>query len=72
MTQPEIRKALRHAADVCVDQGRICWDAIDVCRADATADAAGHLITGGDPAFADTPMHAAIFLDLAAEVLGNL
>ncbi len=73
MTPDETRKALKHAADVCVEDGRICWDAIDVCRADATLDAAQLLLTPGDEhCYADTPLHAAIFLDLAAEALGNL
>lgn len=76
MTPVEIRKALHRAADVCVEHGRICWSAIDVCRADACHAAANNLLDASDAYptsdFADTPLHAAIFLDLAAEALGNL
>ena len=75
-TPDETRQALRHAADVCIEFGRICWSAIDVCRSDASHDAAKNLLDVSDPSsasdYADTPLHAAFFLGFAAEALGNL
>ena len=67
MTKTEIVKALRRAAVVCLEKGRICWDALDVCVADATANAAYGQIVESDPIYADTPEHAATFLLLVAE-----
>jgi hypothetical protein len=69
MTIPEIRKALRHSAEVCIRDGRICWASIDVCIADATADAAQEYAGDADAAWADTPSQAANFLLLVAEAL---
>lgn len=72
-TPSEIRKALHHAADVCLEYGRICWGAIDVCVSDGSFDAAHRLLTPGDQGeFASTPLHAALFLELAAVAQGNL
>lgn len=75
-TPDEIRRALRHAADVCIESGRICWSSINVTRSDGSHDAAKHLLDASDDYtaadYASTPLHAAIFLDLAAEALGNL
>lgn len=65
MTSGEIKRALRRAAVVCLERGRICWDALDVCVADATASAANDL--ADEAQFADTPEHAAHFLLLCAE-----
>lgn len=65
MTKTEIVKALRRAAAVCLEKGRICWDALDVCVADATASAANGF--ADEAQFADTPEHAAHFLLLVAE-----
>jgi hypothetical protein len=67
MTHLEIRKALRRAAEVCIEKGRICWHAIDVCMADATAEAANDLADEAE--FADTPEHAAFFLLLVAATI---
>ena len=69
MTIPEIRRALRHSAEVCIRDGRICWASIDVCIADATADAAQDYAGDADSAFADTPAQAANFLLLVAEAV---
>lgn len=75
-TPDELRKALRHAADVCIEYGRICWSSIDVTRSDGSYHAAHHLIDAGDVFtagdYASTPLHAALFLDLAAVALGDL
>jgi hypothetical protein len=72
-TAEEIARGLHHAADVCLECGRICWSALDVCISDGTFDAAHRLLTPGDDAnYASTPMHAALFLDLAAAAQGNL
>lgn len=71
MTKTEIVRALRRAAEICVTNGRICWGAIDVCRADGTHAAAEEYVDGlydGNAEFADTPLHAALFLDICAEL----
>lgn len=62
MTKTEIVKALRRAAAVCLEKGRICWDALDVCVADAAATTAYGQIVESDPIYAETPEHAAFFL----------
>jgi hypothetical protein len=68
MTPAEIVAGLRRAAVVCIEQGRICWGAIDVCIADATAAAASDFAdSDADSDYADTPDHAATFLLLVAE-----
>ncbi len=67
MTTPEIITALRRAAQVCIEKGRICWYAIDVCLADATADAANDM--ADTEMFADSPDHAAFFLLFCAEAI---
>lgn len=67
METAEIVKALRRAAAVFLEKGRICWDARDVCVADAAATAAYGQIVESDPIYAETPEHAAFFLLFAAE-----
>jgi len=67
MTTSEIRKALRRAAQVCIEKERICWDALDVCVADGAARAANGFADDSDDA--DTPVHAATFLLFCAEAI---
>lgn len=69
MTPDEIQRALRRSAQVCVEQGRICWSAIDVCMADGTAEAAEDFADDSDSGFADTPAQAANFLLFVAEAV---
>lgn len=66
MTKEEIKRALRHAAEVCIADGRICWSAIDVCRADGVYEAACEY---SQHHWADTPAEAANFLLFVAEAL---
>ena len=68
MCADEIKRALRRAAEVCIEKEFIGWSALDVCRADATADAAGEY-AGCDEHFAYTPEQAATFLLLVGEAL---
>jgi len=75
-TPAEIRRGLHHAAQVCLEAGRICWSALDVCVSDGCHDAASRLIDAADEfeasSYASTPEHACYFLLLAAEAQGNL
>jgi hypothetical protein len=67
MTATEIVAGLRRAAVVCVEQGRRDWHSVDVCRAEATFDAALDWSTGSFVTVKVTPDHAATFLLLCAE-----
>jgi hypothetical protein len=71
MTRAEVAQGLRRAAEICLEQGRICWGSIDVCRADDVYLAADAFADQGDDldGYANTPDQAAYFLLLCAEAL---
>lgn len=70
MTADEIRAALRHSAQVCVEQRRCDWPSLGVIPQDGAFKAVcGWFDESDDPLFSLTPMHAATFLLLAAEAL---
>ncbi len=68
MTPAEIRKALRRAAAVCIEHGRLDWWSMGVCIADGTAWAASGCIEVGDGDVLD-PEHAAFFLLMVAAAM---
>jgi hypothetical protein len=69
MTNDEIVKGLRHAAEVCVEKKTARWWSIDVCRADGTFKAADAFAGEGWnlDGETDVPEDAATFLLLCAE-----
>lgn len=69
MTTDEIRAALRHGAQVCIERDISNWACYDVTRKDGAFYAALRW-AGGDNNWTDyPPEHAAMFLLLVAEAV---
>ena len=70
MTTEEIRHALWHSADLCIELGEDRWWITDITMADAvfrTADAFAE--RAEDQSCTGNPMHSAMFLLFVAEAL---
>lgn len=69
MTIPEIRKALRHSAEVCCEQGRRWWWTLDIMPADGVYKAAEAWMPDEPSPDPKDGAHAANFLLLVAEAV---
>lgn len=69
MTSEEIKRALRHAAEVCIERNISAWAGQSVTPQDGAFLAAYDFINDGEEDDADTPEHAATFLLIVAEAL---
>lgn len=66
MTSEEIRKALRHGAQVCVEDESIAWWSKDTLPQDGAYETAARCLDN-NWRVEDSPEHAATFLLLVAE-----
>lgn len=69
MTTEEIRKALRHSADVCIEKNPVWWWSIDVISADGAFAVAESFAPDSSDSWDAPALHAALFLGLCAEAL---
>lgn len=69
MTIPEIQKALRHGAQVCIERNTRFWAGLAVLSQDGAFHAACDFVNDGEEDDAESPEHAGRFLLLVAEAL---